>query len=112
MAFIDGSKSVYESSDDGSTFMCSPCNYEGVKKEAKFYCPQCQDYLCDSCKSAHQKMSASRNHKVVAGSAMPRKLENKSNEGIKARSSAHVVGNILKFTARIIMKLCALTAKH
>ena len=85
MASIDGSKSVFESSDDGSTFVCSPCNYEGVKKEAKFYCPQCQDYLCDSCKSAHQKMSASRNHKVVSGSAIPRKQANKSTEGIKGK---------------------------
>ena len=83
MASVDGSKSVYESSDDGSTFECSPCDYEGIKIEAKFYCPPCQDYLCDSCKSAHQKISATRRHKVVSGSEMPRKQENKPNEGIK-----------------------------
>ena len=83
MASVDGSKSVYESSDDGSTFECSPCDYEGIKIEAKFYCPQCQDYLCDSCKSAHQKISATRRHKIVSGSEMPRKQENKPNEGIK-----------------------------
>ena len=81
MASLDGSKSVYASSDDGSTFECSPCNYEGVKKEAKFYCSQCQDFLCVSCKSAHQKISATRHHKVVSGSEMPKKQENKSNEG-------------------------------
>ena len=83
MASVGGSKSVYASSDDGSSFDCSPCNYEGVKKEAKLYCLQCQDYLCDSCKSAHQKISATRHHKVVSGSEMPSKQENKSNEGIK-----------------------------
>ena len=92
MASIDGSKSVFESSDDGSTFVCSPCNYEGVKKEAKFYCPQCQDYLCDSCKSAHQKMSASRNHKVVSGSAIPRKQADESNEGIKGKVQCQCSG--------------------
>ena len=83
MASVDGSKSVYASSDDGSTFDCSPCNYEGVKKEAKFYCPQCQDYLCDSCKSVHQKISATRSHKVVSGSLMPKKPESKTTESTK-----------------------------
>ena len=83
MASVDGSKSVYASSDDGSTFDCSPCNYEGVKKEAKFYCPQCQDYLCDSCKSVHQNISATRSHKVVSGTLMPKKPESKTTESTK-----------------------------
>ena len=71
MASVDGSKSIYESSDDGSGFECSPCDYEGVKKEAKFYCPQCQDYLCVSCKVTHQKFSSTRKHQLVSGSLMP-----------------------------------------
>ena len=83
MASVDGSKSVYESSDDGSGFECSPCDYEGVKKEAKFYCPQCQDYLCESCKSVHQKISATRGHQVVSGSLMPKKPEIKATESTK-----------------------------
>ena len=85
MASLDGSKSVQESSDEGSQFECSPCDYEGVKKEAKYYCPQCKDYLCDSCKLAHQKISATRKHQVVSGSLMPTKREDKSNEDIKCR---------------------------
>ena len=83
MASVHGSKSIQQSSDDGSRYECSPCDYEGVKEVAKHYCSQCQDYLCDSCKAAHQKMSASRSHKVVSGSLMPKKTENKTNEGIK-----------------------------
>ena len=83
MASVDGSKSLYESSDDGSGFECSPCDYEGVKKEAKFYCPQCQDYLCESCKSVHQKISATRGHQVVSGSLMPKKPEIKATESTK-----------------------------
>ena len=84
MASVDGSKSVQESSDEGSQFECSPCDYEGVKRKAKYYCPHCQDYLCDSCKLAHQKMSASRKHQVVSGSLMPTKLEDKGNEDFKS----------------------------
>ena len=73
MASVDGSKTIHESSDDGPTFDCSPCDYEGVKKEAKFYCPQCQDYLCDSCKVTHQKFSSTRKHQVVSGILKPTK---------------------------------------
>ena len=115
MASIDGSKSVFESSDDGSTFDCTPCNYEGVEKEAKFYCPQCQDYLCDSCKSAHQKMSASRNHKVVSGSAIPRKQENKSNEGIKGKVLCPCSGKDIEIYCKDhneVMCLDCKTLKH
>ena len=83
MASVDGSKSVFASSDDGSTFYCTACDYGGVKKEAKFYCPQCQDYLCDSCKSVHQNISATRSHKVVSGSIMPKKPERKATESTK-----------------------------
>ena len=83
MASVDGSKSVFASSDDGSTFYCTACDYGGVKKEAKFYCPQCQDYLCDSCKSVHQNISATRSHKVVSGSIMPKKPERKTTESTK-----------------------------
>ena len=93
MASVDGSKSVQESSDDGFQFECSPCDYEGVSQVAKFYCPQCQDYLCDSCKSVHQKISATRSHKIISGSLMPKKPENKTNEGIKRAVQCPCNGN-------------------
>ena len=83
MASVDGSKSVQESSDDGSQLECSPCDYGGVKKAAQYYCPQCQDYLCDACKSVHQNISSTRSHKIVSGNLMPTKQDNKTNEGIK-----------------------------
>ena len=72
MASVGGSKTIHESSDDGSGFDCSPCNYDGVKKEAKFYCPQCDDYLCDSCKVTHQKFSSTRKHQLASGTLLPR----------------------------------------
>ena len=83
MASVDGSKSVQDSSDDGSRLQCSPCEYEGVKKEAQYYCPQCKDHLCDPCQSVHQKISSTRSHKIVSGSLMPTKPENINHENIK-----------------------------
>ena len=93
MASVDGSKSTEESSDDGSRFECSPCDYEGVKKEAKHYCPQCQDYLCDSCKLTHQKFSSTRKHQLVSGSSLPNKPEERTNEDIKRGIQCPCNGN-------------------
>ena len=73
MASVDGSKSVLASSDDSLEVECDPCSYEGEKKEAIIYCLQCDDYLCSTCRTTHQKLSVSRTHEVVIGSAMPRK---------------------------------------
>ena len=78
MASVDGSKPVQDSSDDGSKIQCSPCDYDGVKKGAKHYCPQCQSYLCDSCKSTHQKFSSTRKHQPISGNLMLIKHENNS----------------------------------
>ena len=86
MTSVDGSKSLQVASDKGSEFECDPCGYENMKIEAKFYCYQCNDYLCSSCKSAHQKLSVSRNHHVVFGSSMPRK------ETSKTEIHSHTVG--------------------
>ena len=111
MASIGGSKSIHESSDDGSGFECSPCDYEGIKIVAIFYCPQCQDYLCDSCKSAHQKISASRSHKVVSGSSMPRKQENKAHEEIKRNVQCACNGKDIEFYCKDHNKVMCVDCK-
>ena len=78
MASVYGSRSVKASSDDSPEHECDPCSYDGERKEAIVYCIQCEDYLCSSCSSAHQKLSMSRNHQVVLGSAIPRKGTSKT----------------------------------
>ena len=85
MASVDGSKSLQKSSDESSEFECGPCIYDGEKKDAIVYCLECDDYLCSSCKSAHRKLPVTRNHKVVSGSAMPRKSS--SNTGPRSQNS-------------------------
>lgn len=75
MASVDGRHSLQESSDEMFQFECSPCEYEGIKTEAKHFCPECGDYLCQSCKMTHQKLSVTRKHQVVSGSKMPKKGE-------------------------------------
>ena len=73
MASVDGSKSVQASSDEGHEFECDPCRYDDERKEAVSFCMQCGEYLCSTCCTTHKKLSMSRNHQVVSGSAMPRK---------------------------------------
>ena len=85
MASVDGSKSLQKSSDESFEFECGPCSYDGEKKDAIVYCIECDDYLCSSCKSTHRKLPVTRNHKVVSGSAMPRKSS--SNTGPRSQNS-------------------------
>ena len=73
MASVDGSKSEQASSDEGHGFECDPCKYDDDRKEAVSFCIECDEYLCSTCSSTHKKLSVSRNHQVVTGSAMPRK---------------------------------------
>ena len=88
MASVDGAKSLQVSSDESFEFECGPCIYECVKKESVIFCYQCDDYLCASCRSTHQKLPVTRNHQVVSGSSMARKKASKwetlsQNVGVK-----------------------------
>lgn len=73
MASVDGQRSSDDYSDDRIEFECTACKYESVRAEAKYFCPECEDYLCDPCKMAHQKLSSTRRHQIVCGSKMPKK---------------------------------------
>ena len=111
MAYVDESKSLYASSDDGPTLDCTPCDYGGVKKEAKFYCPQCQDYLCDSCESVHHKISSTRYHEVFSGSSMPRNQGNKSREEIKGKVQCPCNGKDIEFYCKDHNKVMCVDCK-
>ena len=75
MASVGGRRSPQVSSDESFHMECSPCKYEGVKAVAKHFCPECGDYLCESCRKTHQGLSITRNHQLVSGNKMPKKGE-------------------------------------
>ncbi|CAC5394676.1 unnamed protein product [Mytilus coruscus] len=56
---------------------CGPCGYDDVTKEAKRWCTNCQEGLCEDCEKAHIKNKISRNHKVISIDDY-RKIENVS----------------------------------
>ena len=71
MATYDGSRSLEMGCDEIYDHECGPCAAGGTKKEAKNYCIECQDYLCDACKGYHGKLAVTKNHNIVSGSTIP-----------------------------------------
>ena len=72
MASVDGSKSWLGASDEIYDIICGPCKSENLNKEAKHYCEQCQEHLCDSCQGTHSKLKATKTHNILSGRHMPK----------------------------------------
>ena len=51
-------------------FSCDVCKLDGVEQEAKFFCCDCNDYMCGLCETHHQKVKVTRLHKVLSSDAM------------------------------------------
>lgn len=43
---------------------CQPCQEQGQTASAEFWCTECEEALCDNCKSLHRSFKLSRNHNV------------------------------------------------
>ena len=71
MANYDGSSSLDMACDEFREHECGPCSGTRRTKEAKHYCIDCPDYLCDNCKDYHGHLAGTRNHNIVSGSRIP-----------------------------------------
>lgn len=71
MASVDGSRSLQGACDEVFDISCGPCKTEKAVKEAKSYCTDCMEYLCNDCKDAHLKFKMSKHHKILSGNEMP-----------------------------------------
>jgi len=56
-----------ETSSDDCTIYCQPCG----NVLATAYCTDCSDYLCSTCTEHHRKLALTKQHTLLAGSAMP-----------------------------------------
>ena len=70
MASMDGSNRIQESSDQFFDHVCGSCKTEGKENEARQYCKDCPEYLCDSCVTFHRKLPLLIHHNVVAASTV------------------------------------------
>ena len=66
MASVDGSRSLFMTSDEAIDNPCDPCKFGGTEINGTHYCKTCSEYLCRSCKEWHQRFKATRNHQIVA----------------------------------------------
>ncbi|XP_052083278.1 E3 ubiquitin-protein ligase TRIM22-like [Mytilus californianus] len=61
----------------GTRVPCGPCMYEDATKDAKRWCSNCKEGLCEDCEKVHRKSKISRKHKVISIEDY-RKIENVS----------------------------------
>ena len=73
MDSVDGTKGVQVSSHESFPIDCDPCDYNQISKKAAAYCQECEEYLCEPCKTAHEKLRLTRSHKLLSGELMPPK---------------------------------------
>ena len=73
MDSVDGTKGVQVSSHESFPIDCDPCDYNQISKKAAAYCQECEEYLCEPCKTAHEKLRLTRSHKLLSGELMPLK---------------------------------------
>ena len=73
MDSVDGAKGDQVSSDESFAIDCDPCDYNQISKKAAAYCQECEEYLCEPCKTAHEKLKFTRSHKLLSGELMPPK---------------------------------------
>ena len=64
---------------------CGPCNTEGTKAKATEYCQDCKTFICDYCKSCHNRFESLRLHSFVH-----------ANESIRANSFKEKHENVSK----------------
>ncbi|CAG2230663.1 unnamed protein product [Mytilus edulis] len=49
----------------GKYIPCGPCTFDDVTKDARRWCTDCEEGLCEDCENIHRRSKASRNHKVI-----------------------------------------------
>ena len=51
-------------SSDKVYHLCESCIEDGIDKEAKHYCQDCKQKICETCKDYHRKLAGTRSHKI------------------------------------------------
>ena len=82
MATADSIASVGRESEEAFDNECDACKLDEKICEAKYYCPDCEDYLCNDCENHHKKVKATRFHAIVSVDEM-----SKTNSELKKRQA-------------------------
>lgn len=62
--------------------VCDACRLDGKEQEAKYFCTDCEDYMCDTCEAYHKRVKATRSHNILPGDNLPSNasMKNTSNK--------------------------------
>ena len=66
MACADFTKTMGKESEEAFESECDACKLDDKIREAKYYCPDCEDHLCMECENHHKKVKATRFHDIVS----------------------------------------------
>jgi len=68
---------------------CDLCAEGDENIPAETYCPVCDEYLCTTCATTHQRSRSTRNHKLVDKESMPRQRSEKDKEYVSEYCKDH-----------------------
>ena len=71
MASADGFSTIHSTSDGVADRMCGPCKTVRSEREARKYCYDCAEYLCDLCLDHHCKLPITKNHAMIPANHVP-----------------------------------------
>ena len=71
MTSVDDFGSILSTSDGIVDHVCGPCKTVGSEREARRYCFDCVEFLCDSCLEHHRKLPITKNHKITSATNVP-----------------------------------------
>ena len=77
-------------SSDKVYSLCESCIEDGIDKEVKFYCQDCGQNICETCKDQHRKLAVTRNHTISPVNMatktvlLGRKVQSRSQVNVKA----------------------------
>lgn len=100
--------------ENSVTVNCDPCQYEGIQRESRAYCQDCNEFLCQDCMQAHRKFQAFRLHSILREKSMPKTRETTSRKLALKLCDDHRLNEVQFYCSNHDSVFCGLcrTAKH
>lgn len=103
-----GSKSdiaeTLQGSEETFTFECDACKLDESIKEAKYFCIDCDDYLCNDCKLYHKKVKVTRSHQIVSVKEIPIQVLRKVTK--KGDTEKHDKKSLCSCNQNVVVEFC------
>lgn len=71
--------------------ICKPCKSNDIVREARFFCDNCDEYMCNTCKDVHNKFKKLREHTVLD-------IQERKQQGMNSKHTGPSLGNNILVT--------------